>query len=102
MCPLSEVVRDGHYFLAVLDKETQRLLALADKAEHDLEIPDLSEEAKGYLRSAFGKARLLVSQKMQQFRGLCSNNVAQVSEFILSVVILFWLPCSFRFYPNFI
>lgn len=74
------VTKDGHYFLSILEKEATRLLALADQAEKELEQVDLIEEAKGYLRSASGKARLLVSQKMQQFRGLCTNNLKQVSS----------------------
>ncbi|GJQ66346.1 vlc [Trypoxylus dichotomus] len=72
------VTKDGHYFLSILEKETTRLLRLADQAEKELEQEDLPEEAKGYLRSASGKAKLLVSQKMQQFRGLCTNNIKQV------------------------
>lgn len=71
-------VKDGHYFLSILEKEATRLLGLADQAEKELEQEDLLEEAKGYLRSASGKAKLLVSQKMQQFRGLCTNNIKQV------------------------
>lgn len=31
--------------------------------------PDISEDTFGLLRSASGKARLLVSQKMKQFEG---------------------------------
>ncbi|KRT84549.1 hypothetical protein AMK59_2122, partial [Oryctes borbonicus] len=72
------VTKDGHYFLLILEKEATRLLDLADEAEKELEQEDLPEEAKGYLRSASGKAKLLVSQKMQQFRGLCTNNIKQV------------------------
>ncbi|KAI4468546.1 disks large-associated protein dap sap90/psd-95-associated protein [Holotrichia oblita] len=72
------LVKDGHYFLSILDKQATRLLGLADQAEKELDQEDLPEEAKGYLRSASGKAKLLVSQKMQQFRGLCTNNIKQV------------------------
>lgn len=71
-------VKDGHYFLQVLDREAERLLALGDKAEEELKAEGLSEDTKGFLRSASGKARLLVSQKMQQFKGLCTNNINQV------------------------
>jgi hypothetical protein len=38
---------------------------------------DLPEEIVGKIHSAAGKARLLVSQKMQQFKGLCTNNITQ-------------------------
>ncbi|KAF5307473.1 hypothetical protein FQR65_LT06828 [Abscondita terminalis] len=68
---------DGHYFLRILEKESNRLLLMADKIEKDLESNGLNEDIKGKLRSASGKARLLTSQKMQQFRGLCTNNLTQ-------------------------
>lgn len=71
-------MKDGHYFIKVMEKEAKRLLILADMADEEHETPDLPEEAKGYLRSAAGKARLLVTQKMQQFKGLCRNNISQV------------------------
>lgn len=64
--------------MKILDTEAKRLLNMAEQAEIELQNPDLSEEAKGYLRSASGKAKLLVSQKMQQFKGLCTNNIDQV------------------------
>lgn len=78
--PIKEVSseKDGHYFLRILDEQTSRLLSLADKAEREMEAtPGLSEEVIGKIRSASGKARLLVSQKMQQFKGLCTNNITQ-------------------------
>ncbi|KAG7312705.1 hypothetical protein JYU34_001074 [Plutella xylostella] len=73
------VVKDGHYFLALEKKETERLLALSARAEKELESlqdnKEVSEEVLGFLRSAAGKARLLATQKMQQFEGLCYNNI---------------------------
>ncbi|KAM3955917.1 LOW QUALITY PROTEIN: disks large-associated protein 2 [Aphomia sociella] len=73
-----DVVKDGHYFLDLEKKETERLLALSVTAEKELENlqnQDISEEVLGLLRSASGKARLLATQKMQQFEGLCYNNI---------------------------
>lgn len=65
-----EEVRDGHYFLKILKNETDRLILLAKKVEDEMEEKtDLPDETLGYLRSASGKARLLVNQKMQQFEG---------------------------------
>lgn len=75
--------KDGHYFLKVLQNETNRLLKLADNVEEELSNEGLSEEVIGKIRSAAGKARLLVSQKMQQFKGLCTNNITQVRYFDL-------------------
>ncbi|XP_025074871.1 uncharacterized protein LOC105430173 [Pogonomyrmex barbatus] len=73
--------KDGHYFMKLLKQETDRLLSLAASAEAELAGGDtvaLPEEAAGKLRSAAGKARLLTSQKMQQFEGLCQKNINQV------------------------
>lgn len=63
--------QDGHYFLKTLKNETDRLIKLAENVEDEMENKktDIPEEILGYLRSASGKARLLVSQKMQQFEG---------------------------------
>lgn len=79
--------KDGHYFIRILENECNRLLVSAELAEKELEDPDLTEEAKGFLRSASGKARLLVSQKMQQFKGLCTKNITQVMYMFLSVLL---------------
>ncbi|KAL4712123.1 hypothetical protein ACJJTC_010984 [Scirpophaga incertulas] len=76
-----EIVKDGHYFLDLEKKETERLIALAATAEKELEnlqnqdSQSVSEEVLGLLRAAAGKARLLATQKMQQFEGLCYNNI---------------------------
>ncbi|XP_011193188.2 disks large-associated protein 4 isoform X1 [Zeugodacus cucurbitae] len=71
--------KNGNYFLHLLKSEQSRLLALADKAERYADElsgnPEISEDTLGFLRSAYGKARLLVSQKMKQFEGLCQNNL---------------------------
>lgn len=64
----------------LLKQETDRLLSLAASAEAELDSGDtvaLPEEAAGKLRSAAGKARLLTSQKMQQFEGLCQKNIVR-------------------------
>ncbi|VVD00871.1 unnamed protein product, partial [Leptidea sinapis] len=74
-----EMAKDAHYFLALEKKETERLIALAVGAEKERENLEkegnVSEEVYGLLRSAAGKARLLATQKMQQFEGLCYNNL---------------------------
>ncbi|XP_015608318.1 uncharacterized protein LOC107274080 isoform X2 [Cephus cinctus] len=77
----AEEEKDGHYFIKLLKAETERLILLAVSAEAELASGDpttLPEEAAGKLRSAAGKARLLASQKMQQFEGLCQKNINQV------------------------
>ncbi|XP_013176643.1 PREDICTED: uncharacterized protein LOC106124485 isoform X2 [Papilio xuthus] len=74
-----DVIKDAHYFLDLEKKETERLIALAITAEKELENlqndENISEEVFGLLRAASGKARLLATQKMQQFEGLCYNNI---------------------------
>lgn len=72
----------------LLKQETDRLLSLAASAEAELVSGDtvaLPEEAAGKLRSAAGKARLLTSQKMQQFEGLCQKNI--VRKFLICFLL---------------
>lgn len=64
--------------MEVAGKEVSRLLLLANQAEAEADCETLPEEIRGKLRAAYGKARLLVSQKMEQFKGLCANNMNQV------------------------
>ncbi|CAG9573705.1 unnamed protein product [Danaus chrysippus] len=79
-----DVVKDGHYFLDLEKKETERLIALAVGAEKELEhlqnVENISEEVLGFLRAASGKARLLATQKMQQFEGLCYNHINESGD----------------------
>ncbi|XP_037946436.1 uncharacterized protein LOC119678590 isoform X3 [Teleopsis dalmanni] len=76
--------RDGNYFLNILKSEQDRILKLADEAEIHIEMlsanPEIPEDSLGFLRSASGKARLLVSQKMKQFEGLCHSNLNRTQE----------------------
>lgn len=75
------VEKNGHYFMKLLKEERDKLILLAESAESELSSVDpslLPEEAAGKLRSASGKARLLASQKMQQFEGLCHKNINKV------------------------
>lgn len=46
-------------------------------------VPEINEDVMGLLRSASGKARLLVSQKMKQFEG----------ELMMMMMILEDSPC---------
>ncbi|TMW54739.1 hypothetical protein DOY81_000270 [Sarcophaga bullata] len=78
------MVKDAHFFLKQLKDEQARLLIMAAEAEKYLDAlasnPDITEDTLGLLRSASGKARLLVSQKMKQFEGLCHNNLNSSPE----------------------
>ncbi|XP_064108088.1 uncharacterized protein LOC135216635 [Macrobrachium nipponense] len=72
-----EKQKEGHHFLQLVDKEVSGLKDLINNAESDLETftPQMSEEVQGKILAATGKARLLISQKIEQFRGLCQQNI---------------------------
>uniref|UniRef100_A0A8D8CVD1 Disks large-associated protein 1 n=1 Tax=Culex pipiens TaxID=7175 RepID=A0A8D8CVD1_CULPI len=80
---LPVVVKDGNHFLQVMKNEQNRLLAMAADIEREAEQcktdgVEISEEVAGYVLVAAGKARLLCSQKMKQFEGLCHTNLNQI------------------------
>ncbi|PAA75649.1 hypothetical protein BOX15_Mlig009524g4 [Macrostomum lignano] len=68
----------GRYFLLLAEREEQRIRADTDWIEAclDDESLGLSEEVSGILRVSAGKARLLLTEKLAQFRGLCEDNMA--------------------------
>ncbi|XP_041809586.1 disks large-associated protein 4 isoform X2 [Chelmon rostratus] len=67
--------RDGHWFLKLLQAETGRMEGWCHQMEQETKDNQLSEEVLGKVRSAVGSAQLLISQKFQQFRGLCEQNL---------------------------
>ncbi|KPP79971.1 hypothetical protein Z043_100404 [Scleropages formosus] len=67
--------RDGHWFLKLLQAETARMEGWCQQMEQETKDNQLSEEVLGRIRSAVGSAQLLMSQKFQQFRGLCDQNL---------------------------
>lgn len=72
---IQEEIRDGHYFIKILENEIFKFEEqICDFEEEDLSnIPD--EEVKESILAAVGKAKLLMSQKLTQFRGLCDKNI---------------------------
>uniref|UniRef100_A0A667YF63 DLG associated protein 1 n=1 Tax=Myripristis murdjan TaxID=586833 RepID=A0A667YF63_9TELE len=70
VCP-----RDGHWFLKLLQAETERMEGWCKQMEQDETENELPEEILGKIRSAVGSAQLLMSQKFQQFRELCEENL---------------------------
>lgn len=68
-------LRDGHWFLKLLQAETGRMDAWCQQMEQESKEKPHSEEVLGKIRSAVGSAQLLMSQKFQQFRGLCEQNL---------------------------
>ncbi|XP_064104245.1 uncharacterized protein LOC135214063 [Macrobrachium nipponense] len=69
--------KDGKQFLRIVDEEVTKLEHLINSTELDLETfrPQMSEEVQGKVLAATGKARLLIAQKIEQFRGLCQQNI---------------------------
>uniref|UniRef100_A0A672ZHP7 Discs, large (Drosophila) homolog-associated protein 4b n=1 Tax=Sphaeramia orbicularis TaxID=375764 RepID=A0A672ZHP7_9TELE len=67
--------RDGHWFLKLLQAETGRMEGWCQQMEQETKDNQLSDEVLGKVRSAVGSAQLLISQKFQQFRGLCEQNL---------------------------
>ncbi|XP_026775036.1 disks large-associated protein 4 isoform X2 [Pangasianodon hypophthalmus] len=72
---MSACRRDGHWFLKLLQAETARMEGWCKQMEEETKEHQLSEEVLGKVRSAVGSAQLLMSQKFQQFRGLCEQNL---------------------------
>ncbi|XP_072307037.1 disks large-associated protein 1-like isoform X2 [Eucyclogobius newberryi] len=70
VCP-----RDGRWFLKLLQAETERMEGWCRQMERDETESELPDEILGKIRSAVGSAQLLMSQKFQQFRELCEENL---------------------------
>lgn len=70
--------KDGHYFLKVVGGVVSNIESQVAEIESELKLreSEMSEEVRGKVLAAIGKARLLVSQKIQQFQGLCHKNIA--------------------------
>ncbi|XP_055058035.1 disks large-associated protein 1 isoform X3 [Misgurnus anguillicaudatus] len=67
--------RDGRWFLKLLQAETERMEGWCRQMEQDEKENKLPDEILGKIRSAVGSAQLLMSQKFQQFRELCEENL---------------------------
>ncbi|KAA8580694.1 hypothetical protein FQN60_013652, partial [Etheostoma spectabile] len=70
VCP-----RDGHWFLKLLQAEMERMEGWCRQMQQDEIEKELPDEILGKIRSAVGSAQLLMSQKFQQFRELCEENL---------------------------
>ncbi|KAM4611100.1 disks large-associated protein 4 [Polymixia lowei] len=68
-------LRDGNWFLKLLQAEVGRMEGWCQQMEQETKDNKISEEVLGTIRSAVGSAQLLMSQKFQQFRGLCNENL---------------------------
>ncbi|XP_057179195.1 disks large-associated protein 1 isoform X2 [Triplophysa rosa] len=70
VCP-----QDGRWFLKLLQAEVERMEGWCRQMEQEERQNELPEEILGKIRSAVGSAQLLMSQKFQQFRELCEENL---------------------------
>ncbi|XP_051542722.1 disks large-associated protein 1-like isoform X1 [Myxocyprinus asiaticus] len=70
VCP-----QDGRWFLKLLQAEVERMEGWCQQMQQDEQKNELPEEILGKIRSAVGSAQLLMSQKFQQFRELCEENL---------------------------
>ncbi|XP_015204331.2 disks large-associated protein 3 isoform X1 [Lepisosteus oculatus] len=71
----SPCLRDGEFFLRLLQTEVERMEGWCQMMEREAEEHDLPEEILEKIRSAVGSAQLLMSQKVQQFFRLCQQSV---------------------------
>ncbi|XP_036822447.1 disks large-associated protein 1-like isoform X1 [Oncorhynchus mykiss] len=67
--------RDGRWFLKLLQAETDRMKGWCRQMKQDEQENDLPDDILGKMRLAVGSAQLLMSQKFQQFRELCEENL---------------------------
>uniref|UniRef100_A0AAY5EAS2 Discs, large (Drosophila) homolog-associated protein 1b n=1 Tax=Electrophorus electricus TaxID=8005 RepID=A0AAY5EAS2_ELEEL len=67
--------RDGRWFLKLLQAEAERMEGWCRQMEQDEQENELPDDILGKIRSAVGSAQLLMSQKFQQFRELCEENL---------------------------
>jgi len=69
-------VQDGYYFIKVLENETFKFEEQICDYEEDLNNGSIEdEEVRDCVFAAIGKAKLLMAQKLAQFRGLCDKNI---------------------------
>ncbi|KAF2367861.1 SAPAP family [Trinorchestia longiramus] len=75
-------VKDGHYFLKIVAAEVESLEKEVSLLEKDLEEQgsSMTEDVRGKLLATTGKTKLLISQKIKQFKGLCQKNIAGQQE----------------------
>uniref|UniRef100_A0A3Q4HWK6 Discs, large (Drosophila) homolog-associated protein 3 n=3 Tax=Pseudocrenilabrinae TaxID=318546 RepID=A0A3Q4HWK6_NEOBR len=71
----SPCMRDGEFFLRLLQTEVERMEGWCQNMEREAEENELPEEILELIRNAVGSAQMLMSQKVQQFFRLCQQSV---------------------------
>jgi len=74
-------VQDGHYFLKVLENEIfkfeENICDFEEDLNNGVNIPD---DVRDSILTVVGMAKLLMAQKLTQFRGLCDKNINVTRE----------------------
>jgi len=74
-------VQDGVYFIKVLENEIFKFEEQICDWEEELNTgADIPEEARDTILTVIGMAKLLMAQKLTQFRGLCDKNIHVTRE----------------------
>merc|ERR1719499_2071997 len=74
-------VQDGVYFIKVLENEIFKFEEQICDWEEELNIgADIPEDARDTILTVIGMAKLLMAQKLPQFRGLCDKNIHVTRE----------------------
>jgi len=74
-------VQDGVYFIKVLENEIFKFEEQICDWEEELNIgADIPDDARDSILTVIGMAKLLMAQKLTQFRGLCDKNIHVTRE----------------------
>ena len=69
-------------YLQILENEIFKFEEQICDFEEDLGNDAIPEDIRESIFAAIGKAKLLMSQKLTQFRGLCDKNIVSTERFI--------------------
>uniref|UniRef100_A0A8C1ZUL4 Discs, large (Drosophila) homolog-associated protein 3 n=1 Tax=Cyprinus carpio TaxID=7962 RepID=A0A8C1ZUL4_CYPCA len=69
----SPCLRDGEFFLRLLQTEVERMEGWCQNMEREAEMNELPEEVLELIRGAVGSAQMLMSQRVQQFFRMCQQ-----------------------------
>uniref|UniRef100_A0A671RXH6 Disks large-associated protein 3-like n=1 Tax=Sinocyclocheilus anshuiensis TaxID=1608454 RepID=A0A671RXH6_9TELE len=71
----SPCLRDGEFFLRLLQTEVERMEGWCQNMEREAEMNELPEDVLELIRGAVGSAQMLMSQRVQQFFRMCQQSV---------------------------
>lgn len=98
--------REGYKYLSLIDTEKDSILKKVSELEQLQKNSSIPEEASGKIRAACGKANLLISQKFEQFKGLCWKNIVSGFACLYIIFILhnrtYYYRNSNNILPNFV